>query len=111
MLWAKGELTLTDNDDETHTLDEAAAAFGLVVEQMPEEQPATCWLWPENLPVFLLWQQVQTQWVVAGMGGLIGLNYSSIALVMNMNGLSKRQQRDYFPLIQAMESAVINALR
>lgn len=81
-----------------------------MIEQSSDDEEKY-YLWPECVDVFRIWQTLQTQWVIAGMGGVVGLNYGSVSLVMNLNGLSKRQQREFFPLIQSMEAAVLEYFR
>lgn len=36
------------------------------------------YLWPCNAPLWLLWQDLQTQWRVGGMGTPTGLDYASV---------------------------------
>jgi hypothetical protein len=38
---------------------------GFVPDETPEPAEPTCWIWPENWEAFLLWCQVQTQWLWA----------------------------------------------
>jgi hypothetical protein len=36
---------------------------GFVPSDRPEPAEPICWIWPENWEAFLLWCQVQTQWL------------------------------------------------
>ena len=43
----------------------------------PVEDLPTFWLWPDALPVWMLWLGLRTQWRV-GMGGATGLDYTAV---------------------------------
>jgi len=60
-------------------------------------------VWPGNWPAFLLFEALSTQWRV-GMGGAIGLDYNAIPPVASMIGLKRREVREVFPDIRAMEA-------
>lgn len=100
-LWAGGQLQETpehDPDpDNPPPLDQAAAAFGLqVVESEPaaDQAPPTCWLWPENLPIWLAWLRLQTQWQRAGMDGeRTGLDYAACTAWLQAQGWAHRRTR------------------
>ncbi len=83
--------------------------MGLVAEgPLAEDEPF--YLWPECLPVFRVWQRIQTQWV-RGMGaGVLGLHYPGVDIVIR-HLVPKSERTDTFALIQAMEIAHINAQR
>ena len=99
-----------DEDDESEPEDQvgnALAAFGLSLEgdlQLEDEY----FLWPENLRCFQFWLRIQTQWVSNPNGGRDGLNYGGVESCFRLSGLKRKRRVEYFPLIQAMEIAVLN---
>lgn len=118
-LWALGQIHTPDPDhadaptnaSQAGGTADALAAFGLVAEEPLPAAPATrkACLWPENLPVYRLWQACQTQWR-DGMGGRSGLDYAGVAVVMRKRfGLHGKQEQEQFALLQAMEIAALNA--
>lgn len=56
------------------------------------------WLWPCNVPHWLRWQQLQTQWRYAphGMGGRMptGLDYASVSAWLQAHGCHARGRKD-----------------
>ncbi len=64
-------------------------------------------LWPDNVPTFNLWLGVQTQWIV-GMNGRTGLNYGGIEVCMRLHQVRKKEQREMFIGLQAMEHAALD---
>jgi hypothetical protein len=113
---ARGQLYIPKpgNSDEPQVeFDAAAAAFGLLPEtgdgdESPEEK---CYLWPCNVRTFNIWQGVQTQWRVGGMGGRTGLDYTGVYTYMH-NVLrilpTKRLWAEVWAGLQAMETAALN---
>ena len=89
--------------------DEAAAAFGLLIEE-PEQQANAddeFYLWSENVDTFNLWCAIQTQWRV-GMSGPTGLDYAGVKSGLSMRGVSDKKQEKHFPGLQAMERATLD---
>jgi Phage related hypothetical protein (DUF1799) len=108
---------LTDTHDDQaptqrHDFADALAAFGLRAvepDAVPGEEPEPVrevWLWPENEPVWQLWQCVQTQWHV-GMGGATGLRYEGVRVVLEFSGMPRREWAWAFACIQGMERAAL----
>lgn len=90
-------------------VDDAAAAFGLRAVRAPgSAEPPEIYLWPENVPVWRLFQAVRTQWNV-GMGGPVGLRYEGVALVMRMHRVKRSEEQNIFAKIQVMERAMLEA--
>jgi hypothetical protein len=91
--------------------DEAAAALGLVIVQPAQphaaQQPPTFWLWPDSLPLWQAWHQVQTQWRSAGMEGQrTGLCYAGVTAWLQGHGWHhgpRRSLRHALDCIAAME--------
>ena len=70
----------------------------------------TCYLWPCNVPTFNVWQRIQTQWRVGGMGDKTGLDYASVgAYLRDVEKLKVKEFRDTFIGLQAMELAALKA--
>ena len=65
------------------------------------------WLWPANVAVFNLWLAIQTQWHV-GMNGRTGLDYASVEACMRLHQVRKKEQREMFVGLQAMEQAALD---
>ena len=122
-LWALGQLHTpeqdhTDAPDGTSSANstanstaQALAQFGLVAEDPLPEQSGyrKCYLWPEHVPVYQLWQACQTQWR-DGMGGRTGLDYPGVQCVMRTRfGLRGKPAQEQFGQLQAMEIAALNA--
>ncbi len=90
------------------------AAFGLFLDEddaqeaLPEDK---CYLWPCNLVTFAVWQRVQTQWRVAGMGGRrMGLAYEGVETYIRDVARIRPTSRKHAEIwrgIQAMESAAL----
>lgn len=64
-------------------------------------------IWPENWPTWKLWAEMSSQWRVAGMGGLIGLDYAPLFMRMDRMRLDEDTYELMFADIRAMESAVL----
>jgi hypothetical protein len=66
------------------------------------------YLWPENVPAWQLWMQVQTQWRVGGMGGATGLDHTAVWADLDHFGIPKRRRREVFGYLCAMERVVLD---
>lgn len=105
---ARGELRFPDSDEPApeDAIADALAAVGLRMESTlaAEEE---FYLWPENVPTFNLWLAVQTQWH-AGMNGRTGLDYAGVDVCMRLHQVRKKEQREMFVGLQAMEQAALD---
>lgn len=99
--------------------DDALAAFGLCAERSDDGAPSDnddaqappLHLWSENWPVWCLWRDVETQWQRAGVDGReTGLDYAGVWCVIAQR-FRRRQQREVFWLVQAMEEATLQEWR
>lgn len=104
-MWARGEFAVVGHGEQ----DEALAAFGLELEgKTPERRQPEFWLWPENVPVWQLWQAVQTQWRI-GMAGATGLDYAGVEALVRMRRLSSRAEMpELIEGLQTMEVATLD---
>ncbi|MCB4365401.1 DUF1799 domain-containing protein [Hydrogenophaga taeniospiralis] len=120
-LWALGKLDTsarhdaddaTDPDDSVDELDAAAASFGLrVVGPRPTEE--AFWLWPETLPYWFAWHQVQTQWRwLSDMRAArrTGLDYAGVERWLATHGWAHRRQRSLRAAMDAIAVAERAAL-
>lgn len=64
-------------------------------------------VWPDNWPAWEVFQRCRTQWRVAPMGGLLGLDYSGVEIVIRASGEPLRILED----IQLIEQAALARLR
>lgn len=85
-----------------------ADEWGLTVEEMsgpPVE------LWPNNLTAVHIFTLTRTQWRYAGMGGAVGLIYSELPFVLEMEGIDRKDWPDLFRDLRVMERAALEVMR
>jgi hypothetical protein len=78
------------------------AMFGLTLDDIDDDVE----IWPDNWPVFRLFNSLGTQWRT-GPGGATGLDYTSIRDVASYIGIKKRQIPELFPDLQVMEAEAL----
>lgn len=113
---ARGELQITgtdehaDDDSDADHVDDAAAAFGLVIER-PEEAAGPAMepfhLLPENVSILKLWMGVQTQWRNS-FAGPTGLDYAGVRASPALRRVPRRKRERAIELLCAMERAVLD---
>jgi hypothetical protein len=108
-LWARGDLRIpSENEPEPDEhLNDAFAAFGLAPD--PEEElvlEEEFFLWPENVPAFNLWLEVQTQWH-SDSGTRTGLDYTGVETCIKHMPVKKKERPWYFAAVRAMERAAL----
>jgi hypothetical protein len=67
-------------------------------------------VWPENWPAVATFNALQTQWIIAPSGRLLGLRYESLPVVWQALGIRRRHQRRLFHDLRVMETAALAAL-
>lgn len=82
---------------------EDMAKLGLTLADIEEDDVE---IWPDNWPVFRLFNALGTQWRT-GAGGATGLDYSVIREVAALIGIKKRQIPELFPDLQVMEAEAL----
>ncbi|MBM6442408.1 DUF1799 domain-containing protein [Pseudomonas sp. MIL9] len=82
---------------------EDMAKLGLTLADIAEDDVE---IWPDNWPVFRLFNALGTQWR-AGPGGATGLDYSVVREVAILIGIKKRQIHELFPDLQVMEAEAL----
>lgn len=117
-LWARGQLydPRQRRESSDDTIDEAAAALGLQIVEPDEDEvadgdeselPDKFYLWPCNVPMYLLWGRLQTQWIVS-MHGREGLDYDSvIRYLREVAHVRPRRLPEFMVCIQALERAAL----
>jgi hypothetical protein len=76
--------------------------FGLTMDDLDDEVE----IWPDNWPVFRLFNALGTQWRT-GAGGATGLDYAVVREVASLIGIKKRQIPELFPDLQVMEAEAL----
>lgn len=66
-------------------------------------------MWREHWPAVELLLKLTTQWVYAGMGERVGLNYQSVDFLIRLYPTKKRRQ--VFADLQIMEMSALQAFR
>lgn len=88
--------------------EEASAAFGLA---MADEHPVNAIdVWPENEATVRAFIAMGTQWNIRPMGGVIGLRYESLPIVLRFAGIPRPQHAAVFDGLRMMEHAAIGAI-
>ena len=111
-LLARGELEISHRHDDSSPpveVDEALAAFGLVLEdEAKPDAGRVFWLWPEHEPVLQIWFAVQTQWRV-GAAGATGLDYAGVDALLRLRRLcgGRRRTARLVADLQVMEHATL----
>ena len=82
---------------------EDMAKLGLTLADIEEDDVE---IWPDNWPVFRLFNALGTQWRT-GAGGATGLDYTPIRDVASYIGIKKRQIPELFPDLQVMEAEAL----
>ena len=64
-------------------------------------------LWPEHEIVVRVFSSLDTQWRYAGMGSAVGLIYSEMPFVFEMEGIDRKDWPTLFDDLRVMERAVL----
>lgn len=70
-----------------------------------------CMIWQENWDSVMLFLTLSTQWIIAPMGGAIGVNYVAVESVMNLNNIKNKDRQSLFADIRVMESSALRVMR
>lgn len=73
-----------------------------------DDSPAE--IWPDMAPAIDLFASMLTQWTV-GTGGVIGLRYESLGLLLDAQGIPQPARRGLIADLQIMEHAAIESMR
>ncbi|MDD5297670.1 MAG: DUF1799 domain-containing protein [Rhodocyclaceae bacterium] len=80
------------------------AAFGLARKRA---EPETLELWPENLSSVRVFQALGTQWNLGALGGVIGLRYEALPVVLRLTGIPRSEWPDVFEGLWLMERVAL----
>jgi hypothetical protein len=104
--WAGGSVDAAEVADDL-------AVFGIGAEQaqqiQTDAQPREFAVFEENWPVVETFLRAQTQWRVAPMGGLIGLDYTAVRWLMELH--PPADPAAHLEDLQVMELAALRTLR
>jgi len=84
------------------------AAFGLQPEQPLQVQQLG--LWPENWQAFQVFRRMLTQLNVGAMGGVIGLRYEALPMVMRVCQVPRADLTEVMDCVQLMERHMVQLL-
>lgn len=89
---------------------------------MPTEAEASAWgmtideasgppfeVWPDCVDAVNLFMAMGTQWV-CGPGGVMGLNYVALPIVMRLIGIDRKNQSSVFEDLRVIESSALEAI-
>lgn len=77
-------------------------------EALEDSAEHTCEVWEENVRTFEIFCGLRTQWRIGPMGGVIGLDYGSVAALLHLQRVRDREV--VFSDLQAMEIAALEVL-
>jgi hypothetical protein len=84
-------------------------ASSMIIDAVQQDSPTYDFeVFEDNWPVLKLFMQLQTQWVVGGMGAYIGMNYQSVEFLFRIEDI--KNQRETLADLQVMEVAALNIL-
>jgi len=66
---------------------------------------------PENEEAVSLFLDVCTQWIVAGLGSVVGLNYQSLDFVLKMKGYRGKKKVEIFDDLQLIERGALSVFQ
>ena len=66
-------------------------------------------IWPENMPAFIVFQSMSTQWRM-GMNGPTGLDYNVLPEMWKRLDIRKRDRNRVFEDLQDMERAALRVM-
>lgn len=110
MRWQYGQTGKADRDKQRQGL----AVLGVPPEQIEAMLPAKpqqgLSLLPLAVPVWQVWQDMDTQWRVCD-GVIQGLELTALAVVHRQRATPLREQRAMWPLLRAMEREALACIR
>lgn len=85
------------------------ADFGLVWEG-DDTQAQDCAVWPDNWQTVEVFDALSTQWQ-GGFGGISGLRYEALPVVMRLLGVAQADRRDVFEGIRILEQETLKSIK
>lgn len=81
-----------------------------VIAQMKAREEASVFeVWPEHWDVMNLFLRCSTQWVLSSAGDVVGLNYSGVKVLLDLESFENK--KDAFLDLQIIEMQVIRRMR
>lgn len=93
--------------DDGSELEASLAAVGMKLEEAPDRSIE---LWPDMLQAVEIFSAMSSQWNV-GTGGLIGLRYEALPLILDAHAVAPEKRKDLLSDIRTMERAAVEAMR
>ena len=93
---------------DTDTTADALTAFGVKTEKPPGRPVLE--IWPENWAALQVFSRMTTQLIVGGMGGVIGLRYEALPLMLRICGVKRADEADVVNGVQVMEREMVQLL-
>lgn len=72
-------------------------------------EPEEIDVWPDNWPIKQVFDAMLSQWNV-GMGGVVGLRYEALPLVLELHGIEGEMRWEVFDGLRAMERAGVEEI-
>ena len=66
-------------------------------------------VWPENWRAFVLFSQLNTQWIM-GFGGPVGLRYESVYPLIDREAADDEDWQDLFDDLRTLERGALEAI-
>lgn len=89
---------------------DAAASLIEQLDRQVNRDDGQAEIWPDMANAVEIFAAMLTQWTV-GSGGVIGLRYESLGLLMDAHGIDQTDRRALIADLQIMEHAAIESLR
>lgn len=100
-----------DADSQEDETDAALAAFGLKLErEVVVQESADIECWPDNWQALQLFAALRTQWNMV-QGGVIGLRYEAIPVVLTEFGIKKKARAGLLQSLRVMEDEALQVFR
>ena len=81
----------------------------MIDKQRAKSDPEAFEVWEENWPAIEMFLRIQTQWVFAGMGSIVGLNYQSLEFLFRIYEV--KNPVELLEEIQEIERGVLDVLK
>jgi hypothetical protein len=88
--------------------------LGVPPEQLPtpeELADPVLGVWPENWPALGLYQRLETQWRMAGMGGPTGIAYGRLEFWLELDRVPRESWPDTVGGLQVIEREILRLAR
>lgn len=66
--------------------------------------------WPDNVQSIEVFKAMSSQWNVGGMGGVIGLRYEALPVVLDLLAVKRGDRRGVFEGLRIMEREAVESM-